>query len=67
MTRTQASINNKNIVDSHTDINEFKKSYRPRSNLAKNWNCIVPPDCHSILNGCENYLSQMLTERDDRD
>jgi hypothetical protein len=41
-------------------INEFKRSYQPRSNLVKNKNGGLFADSHDILNRWKNYFSQLL-------
>jgi dihydroorotate dehydrogenase len=51
---------NKNIRDLYRGINEFKKVYQQRSNLAKNENGDVVADSYNILNRWKNYFSQLL-------
>jgi hypothetical protein len=43
---------NKNI----RDINEFRKGYRPRTNIVKDENGDLLADFHNILNKWENYF-----------
>jgi hypothetical protein len=52
--------NNKNFRDLHRRINEFKKGYRPRSNLVKDENGDQLSDSHNVLNRWKNYFSQLL-------
>jgi hypothetical protein len=40
---------NRNIWDLYKGINEFKRSYQPRSNLVKDENGDLPADSHNIL------------------
>jgi hypothetical protein len=54
------SSKNKNIRDLHKGINEFKKFYQPRNDLAKYENGDLLADSHSVLNRWKNYLSQLL-------
>jgi hypothetical protein len=51
---------NKNIRDLYRGINEFKKGYQPRNNLAKEENGDLLEDSHNILNRLKNYFSQLL-------
>jgi hypothetical protein len=41
-------------------INEFKKSYQPRTNKVKAENGDLLADSHSILNRWKNYFCQLL-------
>jgi hypothetical protein len=41
-------------------MNEFKRSYQPRSNLVKDENGDKLADCHNILNRWKNYFSELL-------
>jgi hypothetical protein len=47
-------------LDQCSGINEFKKAYQPRTNLAKDENGNVLADPHNILNMWKNYFSQLL-------
>jgi hypothetical protein len=49
----------KNIRDLYRRINEFKRSYQPRSNLMKDKNGGLLADSHNILNRWKNF-SQLL-------
>jgi hypothetical protein len=51
---------NKNIRDIYTGINEFKKGYQPRNNLVKDENDHLLAYSYNILNGLNNYISQLL-------
>jgi hypothetical protein len=51
---------NMNIRDVYRGINEFKKGYQLRSNLAREENGDLLADSHNILNMWKNYLSQLL-------
>jgi hypothetical protein len=47
--------------DLYRGINEFKISYKPRSNLVKDDNCnLLADSCKYILNRWKNYFSQLL-------
>jgi hypothetical protein len=50
---------NKNIRDLFRGINEFKRSYQPRNNVAKDGNGVLLADSH-ILKRWKNYFSQSL-------
>jgi len=50
----------KNIRDLYRGINDFKKGYQPRSNIAKDDKCDLIADSHSILARWRNYFSQIL-------
>jgi len=41
-------------------INEFKKGFKPKSNLVENENDVLLADSHSILNKWKNYFCQLL-------
>jgi hypothetical protein len=41
-------------------ISDFKKGYRPRTNIAKDDKGDLVTDCHSILTRWRNYFSQLL-------
>jgi hypothetical protein len=45
---------------SETCINEFKKSYKPRTNLVKDERGYLLADHHKILNQWKNYLCHLL-------
>ncbi|PNF28089.1 hypothetical protein B7P43_G12263 [Cryptotermes secundus] len=51
---------NKNIRDLYRGINDFKRGYRPSSNLVKDENGDLLADSHNILNRWRNYFSQLL-------
>jgi hypothetical protein len=51
---------NKNIRDLYRGINEFKKGYKPRSNLVKHENGDLLADSHNTLNRLKNYCCQLL-------
>jgi hypothetical protein len=44
----------------YREINEFKRGYRPKSNLVKDKNGDLLADSHNILNRFKNYFSQLL-------
>jgi hypothetical protein len=46
---------NKIIRDLYSGINEFKKGYKPRTNLVKDENGDLLAESHNILNIWENY------------
>jgi hypothetical protein len=50
----------KNIRDLYRGINEFKKSYQPRSNLVKDGSDDMLADSHILLNRWKKYFSQLL-------
>jgi hypothetical protein len=56
-----------NIRELYRGINEFKKSYQPRTNIVKNKKGDLVADCHSILAAWRNYFSQRLNVRGDND
>jgi hypothetical protein len=51
---------NKNIRDLYRGVDDFKRSYQPRSNLVKVENGDLLADSHSILNRWKNYFSELL-------
>ena len=57
----ELSINSKikNIRDLYRTINDFKKGYQPRTNIA-NEKCDLISDSHSILARWRKYFSQLL-------
>ena len=50
----------KNIRDLYRGINEFKKGYQPRNNIAKDDKGDLVAEFHSILARWRNYFSQIL-------
>jgi hypothetical protein len=54
------NIKYKNIRDLYRGINEFKRGYQPRNNLAKDENGDLIADSHNTLNRRKNYFSQLL-------
>jgi hypothetical protein len=50
---------NNNNRDLYRGIIDFKRSYKPRSNLVKDENGDLLADSHNILN-MKNYFSQLL-------
>jgi len=50
----------KNIRDLYRGINDFKKGYQPRTNIAKDDNGDFIADSHSILARWRNYFTQIL-------
>jgi hypothetical protein len=44
----------------YTGINEFKRGYQLRSNLAKDVNGDLLADSHNIFNRWKNYFSQLF-------
>jgi hypothetical protein len=51
---------NKNIRDLYRGINEFKRGYQPRNNLAKDENGDLLAESHNILNRWKNYFSELF-------
>jgi hypothetical protein len=51
---------NKNIRGLYRGINEFKRGYQPRSNIAKHENGDLLADSNTILNRWKSYFSQLL-------
>jgi hypothetical protein len=51
---------NKNIRNLYREINEFKNSYQPRSNLVKDENGDLLADSNFITNRWKSYISQLL-------
>jgi hypothetical protein len=49
---------NKKIGELCRRIDEFKRGYQPRSNLAKDENGALLADSHNILNMWKNYFSE---------
>jgi hypothetical protein len=45
---------NKNMRDLYMGINEFKRGYKPRNNLAKDGNGDLLSDSHNIFNRWKN-------------
>jgi hypothetical protein len=60
ITELASNSKNKNIRDLYRGINEFKRSYQPRSNLVKDENGDLLADSHNILNRWKKYFSQLL-------
>jgi hypothetical protein len=54
------SLKQTKILDTCTDINEFKKSYQHKSNLVQDVNGDWLADSHCIFNRGKNCLCQML-------
>ena len=50
----------KNIRDLYRGINDFKKGYQPRTNIAKDDKGDFIADSHSILARWRNYFTQIL-------
>jgi hypothetical protein len=50
----------KNVRDLYRGINDFKKGYQPRTNIAKDEQGDLVADSHSILARWKNYFSQIL-------
>jgi hypothetical protein len=48
---------NKNVRDLHSEINQVKECYQPRTNLAKDENSDLLADSCNILNRYKNFLS----------
>jgi hypothetical protein len=51
---------NKSIRDLYRLINDFKRSYQPRSTVVKDENGDLLKDSHNILNRWKNYFSRVL-------
>jgi len=49
-----------NIRDLYRGINEFKKGYQPRCNIAKDEKGDLVADSHSIVARWRNYFSQLF-------
>jgi ribosome biogenesis GTPase A len=49
---------NKNIRDLHRGINEFKRSYHPRSNLVMDEKADLLADSNNTVNRWESYFSR---------
>jgi hypothetical protein len=56
----ESNSKNKNIRDLYRGINEFKKSYQPRTNLVKEERGDLLVDPHNILNRWKNYFCELL-------
>jgi hypothetical protein len=56
----ESNSKNKNIRDMYRDVNEFKKGYKPGTNLVKDERGDLLADPHKILNRWENYFCQLL-------
>jgi hypothetical protein len=48
---------NKNIRDLNRGMDEFKKRYKPKTDLIKDMNGGLLADSHNILNEWKNYFS----------
>jgi hypothetical protein len=57
----------KNIIDFCRGGNEFKKSYQPRTNVAKNEKGGLVTGSHRILVTWRKYFTQILNDREVRD
>jgi hypothetical protein len=55
----ESNSKNKNIRDLHRGLNEFKKGYKPRTNLVKEERGNLLADPHKILNRWKNYFCQL--------
>jgi hypothetical protein len=58
--KLESNSKSKNIGDLYRGINEFKKGYQPRTNLAKDEKGDLLADPHKILNRWKNYFCQLL-------
>jgi hypothetical protein len=58
--KLQSNSNNKNITDPHRSTNEFKKSYKLRTNLVKDKRNDLFMKSLNILNRWKNYFCQLL-------
>jgi hypothetical protein len=56
----ESNSKNKNVRDLYRGINEFKKGYKPRTNLVKDKRGDLLADPHKILNSWKNYFCQLL-------
>jgi hypothetical protein len=56
----ESNSKNKNIRDLYRGINEFKKSYQPRTDLVKDEKGDLLVDPHKIVNRWMNYFCQLL-------
>jgi hypothetical protein len=52
----ETNSNNKNIINLHRGINEFKKGYQPRINIVKDEISDQLADSHNILKQMEEIL-----------
>jgi len=50
----------KNVMDLYRRINDFKKGYQPRTNIAKDEKGDLVADSHSSLTRWRNYFYQLL-------
>ena len=50
----------KNIRDLYRGISDFKKGYRPTTNVVKDQKGDLVADCYSTVAGWRNYSSQLL-------
>ena len=50
----------KNIRDLYRGISDFKKGYQPRNTIVRDEKGALVTDCHSILAGWRNHLSQLF-------
>jgi hypothetical protein len=57
----ESNSKNKNIRDLYRGVNEFKKGYKPRTNLVKDEGVDLLADPHKILNRWKNYFCQLLS------
>jgi hypothetical protein len=57
----ESNSKNKNIRDLYRGINEFKKTYQPRTNLVKNEKDDLRADPNKIVNRWMNYFCQLLS------
>jgi hypothetical protein len=60
MNELATNNNNKKISGLYRGINEFKRGYQLRSNLAKDVNGDLLADSHNTLNRWKNYFSQLF-------
>jgi hypothetical protein len=63
----ELETNSKNNRELYRRINDFKKGYHPRTNIAKDEKGNLAADCHSILARRRNYFSQLLNVYGDSD
>jgi hypothetical protein len=57
----ESNSKNKNIRGLYRGINEFKKGYKPRTNLVKDEKGDLLADPHKIMNRWMNTFCQLLT------
>jgi hypothetical protein len=55
------TVRPKNIRELFRGMNDFKKGYQPRTNIAKNEEGDLVTNCHSILARWRNHFSQLLS------